>query len=80
MKGKRQGSVFILRQHRQLSAKYAQVFAEQHFLRLEDGVRQFSVPEVNRVPVLGYTSSTLEADVGIGRLKRRFRVKNAPFC
>jgi hypothetical protein len=31
------------------------------------------------MPILSYTPSTLEARVGIGRLKRRFRPKNATF-
>jgi len=57
-----------------------QVFAEQHFLRLDNRVRSVSLPKAIRVPVLGYTSSTLEAEVGIGRLKRRFQSKNAQFC
>jgi len=55
--------------------------ADKQSLALVGGVLlDFWLRGASSMPVLSYTATTLEAEVGIGRLKCRFRAKNAIFC
>jgi hypothetical protein len=74
--GMRRGSVFNLRRSENPSSQAAE---KQGLVLTEWCEVAFGIRAATRMPLLNYSSTTLEAEAGIERLKRRFQSKNAQF-